>query len=431
MVKPRITPNDGAKPLVLDRGGFFAETQITLHTGESLEVLRSLPDRTFQMCVTSPPYYGLRSYLPDDHPRKHLEIGQEKTPEEFIEKLVKVFREVRRVLRDDGTCWINIGDSYANNTSGGVSNGKSSTIGVKRDGMPNNKAWKVIHGKKTVPPNVKQKDLLGIPWMLAFALRADGWYLRSDIIWSKPNPMPESVTDRPAKSHEYVFQLSKSARYFYDHTAIAEPATHAGKIIDFTGDQKANDADPVLMRTRPRGRVIVVAPTRNARTVWTIPSQGSDEAHFAMMPRALAERCILAGTSNAGQCPHCGIPWERVTTKGDPDLEWQRSAGGDARGEYHGVSTKYSKVTGLQNPSEVKARILAGMGKTHTIDWIPECKCPRHEPVPQHVLDPFGGAGTTGVVARDLGRHATLIELNETSTTIAVKRGKTRTSIKL
>jgi DNA modification methylase len=227
---------------------------------------RALPlrDGCVQTCVTSPPYFGLRDYGHAD------QIGLEPTPEAYIANLVQVFREVRRVLRDDGTVWLNLGDSYA---AGGKGGGGS------------------------FPSGCKEKDLLGIPWAVAFALRDDGWYLRSDIIWAKPNPMPESVTDRPTKSHEYLFLLAKSERYYYDAQAIAETSIHSGRVVVYDGDEKNGTVDD-SMRTRPGStpRNIVVLPTRNRRSVWQIATMPYAGAHFATMPEALVEPCILAGS---------------------------------------------------------------------------------------------------------------------------------------
>lgn len=248
--------------------------------GDCRDVLRSLPEETFQCCVTSPPYWLLRNY------GHSAQIGMEPTPDAYVESLVDVFSLVRRVLRDDGTLWLNIGDSYAASAGGGQ--GKNSKF-LDRTAAREQKTSKVSGG-------LKPKDLCGIPWRLALALQADGWWLRSDIIWHKPNPMPESVTDRPTKAHEYVFMLAKSEKYFFDGEAIREKASHAGQVIDYTGAQKANDADPIRQRTLPKGRKITVGDTRNARSVWTVPSQGYDGAHFATMPPRLAERCILAGS---------------------------------------------------------------------------------------------------------------------------------------
>lgn len=252
--------------------------------GDCRETLRSLPDALFQCCVTSPPYWLLRDYGCES------QIGIEPTPDAYVEALVDVFSIVRRVLKDDGTLWINIGDSYAAAAGGGQGmNSKFLDRAAARFGVREQKASKVTGG-------LKPKDLCGIPWRLALALQADGWWLRSDIIWAKPNPTPESVTDRPTKAHEYVFMLAKSKKYYFDADAIKEPAKHAGRVLDYTGDQKANKADPLRQSPLPKGRKITVGYTRNARTVWTVPSQGYKGAHFATMPPRLAERCILAGS---------------------------------------------------------------------------------------------------------------------------------------
>jgi DNA modification methylase len=269
---------------------------VTVLEGDSREVLATLPSESAQCCVTSPPYFGLRDYGNDG------QIGLEATPDAYVAQLVAVFREVRRVLKDDGTLWLNLGDSYAR--TGGTDRKVSETAQV---GSTRNTLQQIQNRTTTAAQfGAKEKDLLGIPWRVAFALQADGWYLRSDIIWHKPNPMPESVTDRPTKAHEYVFLLSKSTRYFYDAEAIAEQAE---------------------------------LNTRNARTVWPIATKPFKGAHFATMPSELAERCIKAG-----------------------------SAAGDM------------------------------------------------------VLDPFGGAGTTGLVADQMGRDATLIELNPTYAAMARAR---------
>jgi DNA modification methylase len=241
-------------------------------------------DKSVHCCVTSPPYFGLRDYGVSG------QLGLERTPDEYVAGMVAVFREVKRVLRDDGTLWLNIGDSYFGSAqSGGASSPKlngpqNATQGVRM----------VKRGE-----GVKPKDLIGIPWMLAFALRADGWYLRSDIIWSKPNPMPESVTDRPTKAHEYVFLLSKSERYYYDAEAIAEPLEgkpHApGNLAGRDGGHLRNDFGTDAMQ-----RVWGLSGKRNRRSVWNVTTKPYSEAHFATYPPALIEPCILAGSPIGG-----------------------------------------------------------------------------------------------------------------------------------
>lgn len=269
---------------------------IRIIVGDCRERLRDLPAESVHCCVTSPPYFGLRDYGVDG------QIGLEQTPDEYVAKLIEVFREVRRVLRDDGTLWLNLGDSYAGGAIGRNDQKKYSTKKYRK-GQQSGSVLGYYRRRKTVP-GLKSKDLIGIPWRVAFALQADGWCLRQDIIWHKPNVMPESVRDRCTIAHEYIFLLSKSQRYYFDSDAIQEPATRR---------------DP---GNRPR-------ETRNRRSVWTVATKPFSGLHFAPFPPSLIEPCILAG------CPKGGT-----------------------------------------------------------------------------VLDPFGGSGTTGLVADRLGRHAILIDLN-------------------
>mgnify|MGYP003654646784 CR=1 FL=1 len=276
---------------------------IELIVGDCREKLREVGDETIHCCVTSPPYWGLRDYGEGD------QIGLEETPEAFVEQLVSVFREVKRVLRDDGTLWLNLGDTYAANRGYQVPDGKHIDVGNSK-------------GMRAADINLKPKDLVGIPWRVAFALQADGWYLRQDIIWHKPSPMPESVKDRCTKAHEYIFLLSKSPRYYYDAEAIAEPAQYAGD--DRGASPSTRHAVP--MTSGMSGKT---GDTRNKRSVWTVTTKPFSGAHFATFPPDLIEPCIKAG------CPKGGT-----------------------------------------------------------------------------VLDPFGGAGTTGMVADRLGRSAVLIELS-------------------
>jgi len=258
-----------------------------VHFGDCRDSLRAMAAAgvKVQTCVTSPPYFGLRDYGHEG------QIGLEETPEQFIAELVEVFRCVRDVLADDGTLWVNIGDSYA--AAGGAQ-----VQGTKQTKGSQAGAWNGETRKP--PPGLKQKDLIGIPWMLAFALRADGWYLRQDIIWHKPNPMPESVTDRCTKAHEYVFLLSKSPRYFYDHEAAKEPAISEKP----AGNKRHKYADAYATGTseehRTKAGLVALAgvewETRNRRSVWSIATRPYKGAHFATFPPALIEPCILAGS---------------------------------------------------------------------------------------------------------------------------------------
>ncbi|WP_454912713.1 DNA-methyltransferase [Variovorax gossypii] len=262
------------------------------HFGDRIETMRGMPAGIVQTCVTSPPYFGLRDY-------GHAgQIGLEETPAEFVAKLVEVFREVRRLMRDDGTLWLNLGDSYAGGGCGARDEDRWPKQS-RNDNMP-------VHAKTKT--GLKAKDLIGIPWRVAFALQDDGWYLRQDIVWSKPNPMPESVDDRCTKAHEYIFLLSKSASYYCDMKAIEEPAVSSladirrARILG-RGEQAASGAylgSP--QRDKSGGFPVrdVEHPTRNRRSVWTVPTAPYKGAHFATFPPALIEPCILAGAPAGG-----------------------------------------------------------------------------------------------------------------------------------
>ena len=287
-------------------------TQIII--GDCREKLREIEAGTLNCCVTSPPYFGLRDYGHGE------QIGLEASPDAYVAELVEVFREVRRVLRDDGTLWLNLGDSYNAGRDGGHAGGQKQASHPRHEGV--NRSGANV-------PGLKPKDLIGIPWRVAFALQADGWYLRQDIIWHKPNPMPESVRDRCTKAHEYVFLMSKSPRYFYDADAIAKPAAYPGDNRASRPDTR-KEVDPFCADNGSRARTgRPTGDTINKRSVWTITTTPYSEAHFATMAPELARTCILAG------CPEGGT-----------------------------------------------------------------------------VLDPFGGAGTTGLVADQLQRNSVLIEIN-------------------
>lgn len=263
-----------------------------IYNMDCMEGLKQLDDNSINCCVTSPPYWGLRDYGVEG------QLGLESTPEEYVSKMVEIFREVRRVLRDDGTLWLNLGDCY----SGSCQTGGVNSISGKGKSQPH-----VKHKRNT---NLKPKDLVGIPWMVAFALRADGWYLRQDIIWHKPNPLPESVKDRCTKAHEYIFLLSKSQHYYYDHEAIKEPAAYDGrKDTLMKGSPKYEKcvvpgqvAHSIAAKGRERWKKNERGEyVRNKRSVWTIPTKPFKEAHFATFPPDLIKPCILAG------CPKNGI----------------------------------------------------------------------------------------------------------------------------
>lgn len=413
-----------------------------IRQGDVLERLSEMPDESVHCVVTSPPYWGLRDYgtaeweggdsscshmrgirasaksnlnggrgqleyeKTETEPfigncgkcgavRSDNQIGLEPTPEAYVAKMVAVFREVRRVLRSDGTCWVNLGDSYAGSGcgwgGGSISEPGNQRAHVHGDGNPRRSK------DQTPRTGMKAKDLVGIPWMVAFALRADGWYLRSDIVWSKPNPMPESVTDRPTKSHEYVFLLSRSAKYFFDQDAVREPL-----VRDYSNEPWANVVGKqgnkmnsgVMQHNGQKTWAECVNPAgRNVRSVWNIATQPFAEAHFATFPERLVDRCISAGTSEKGVCRECGRPWVRTVEKIEGVTHKREPA--------HAPYSHFTKVdsTGWQPTTRA------------TDQWKRQCG---HDglPVPATVLDIFSGSGTSGVVAHRLGRNYIGIELN-------------------
>lgn len=377
----------------------------TILNGDVRTSLRTLPDESVQCVVTSPPYWSLRDYGVEG------QIGLEPTPEDHVAALVEVFREVWRVLRHDGTLWLNYGDCYAaTGKSGGGKRGEQwAQYGADHVG-PRGGKW------RPAPAGLKPKDLVGMPWRVAFALQADGWTLRSDIIWHKPNPMPESVRDRPTKSHEYLFLLTKGPRYFYDADAIREETGNemtqeeyqqktapgatwgTGGIGRHAGAHKHDGG-----KAHPLGR--------NRRTVWEILTRPFPGAHFATFPEALVTPCILAGTSDRGACPVCGSPWTRV-------VEARRVR----RDELDPSDPRYRPNRYAGAYEGINGRGDAGYREATTTGWRPTCACDDGDPVPCTVLDPFGGSGTVAKVARDLGRSSVSIELNPEYVEIAKRR---------
>lgn len=441
--------------------------------GHVLDILRKFPDESFDCCVTSPPYWGLRDYkgaltiwdldLEQDcnhnwemvHPagyrssdtkpgaiqsegtknRENLRsdvcslcgawrgsLGLEPTPELYVQHLTEVFREVRRTLKPQGTLWLNLGDSYA--SQGGPEVVQS--INPNRDGGSDS----MSAGKsRTVPVGLKPKDLVGIPWRVAFALQADGWYLRSDIIWSKPNPMPESVRDRPTKAHEYLFLLSKSPNYYYDNYSIREAysSVQNGAAATF---QRTNSKrqEPMLGQAyethRPnREDHVYEHGGRNKRSVWIVNTQPYKDAHFATFPEKLVEPCILAGTSEKGVCTKCGAPWERIVEKG-PKAPEPSGRHPTKRLEPHQAGNVGQGNMGFRD-SRLSGQEIGAWKLTHpdlTSGWQPTCECVIVETHPCAVLDPFVGSGTTCLVAAKLNRAWVGIDLNPEYVKMAQER---------
>jgi len=328
--------------------------------------------------------------------------------------MVEVFRKLWRVLRKDGTCWLNIGDSYA------------SAWSTSRRNIIGNTSPALAERVDRLSGCLKDKDLCMMPARVALALQADGWWVRSDVVWSKPNPMPESVTDRPTRSHEYLFLLTKAERYYYDADAVRESAIHEGRLVRASGHDAKNldGATPTNDRRTAAGfaKHDTLVSGRNKRSVWEVATQPYPEAHFATFPEALVEPCILAGTSEHGVCPECGAPWERVVEKGkaqtepnhrNPPKRLERGQAGNVGAGNMGF--RASRLSG-QEQARWKAE-----HPDQTLGWRPTCDHDR-APISATVLDPFAGSGTTCVVAQKLGRRAIGVDLNADYLALAEKR---------
>ena len=415
----------------------YNQEGIALYLGDVIECLRALPDDSVHMCVTSPPYYNVRDYGYDG------QLGLEATPQEYVRGMIRAFQEVKRVLRPEGTLWLICGDKYAS-SGGHKSPGQTAQCYNTKHGL-------AMNGPEKPPAGLKAKDLIGIPWLVAFGLQDDGWWLRSDIIWQKPNCMPDSCLDRPARSHEYIFLMSKNGLYFYDGEAVKGPAEwgqpnspesikspmgqgytrrakaggpgpHNGKKGNYKQDgygrrhagfnerykenyagQKRVLEDGAFRKANNMGKGPADLDMRNCRDVWTIATQPRPESHFAAFPDELPRRCILAGTSEVGCCPECGAPWRRKTKR-------ERTRDGDpVEGNWSGSHMDGHKV-GAQGDGHWRYKT-----RVRTLGWLPTCECGhgQDDAVPCTVLDPFVGRGTTCLQAHKLGRHSIGIDMSE------------------
>ena len=377
-------------------------TPVTYHYGVDARSI-PLPDKSVHMVATSPPYFGLRAYgdseaeigreqLHDCHGWARGEMCSEQPC--YVCTIRGVARELWRVLRDDGTFWLNLGDSYATTHHGKQGSTHSDAFHATGQAYVDNVTGS--RREKKVPSGLKAKDLIGIPWRVALALQADGWYLRSDIIWHKPNPMPSSVRDRCTPAHEYVFLLTKNRRYFYDADAIREAAV-ARQQQRFTA---VSEQPGGAARVEQGGHNPLsqggTGTIRNKRDVWTINTKPYAKAHFAVWPPKLVEPMILAGTSAKGVCSACGAPWTRQTkTTKVPDRPGRNQGrDSDSIDDAHGTDGR----SGSRHSLDVE-----------TIGWEPGCTC-NAIITPATVLDPFGGSGTTAAVAYAHGRRAVLVD---------------------
>lgn len=380
-----------------------SDASTAIFQGDVRAALRLMPAGSIDCAVTSPPYWGLRDYglpaqvwggraacshdwLGDPAGGSTCaacnawkgQLGLEPSPELYVAHMVEVFRELRRVLKPEAAVWVNLGDCY-----------NAATNAPRRPSTNRVGYWQAagsMGDRRVRAKNLKPKDLVGIPWRVALALQADGWYLRSDVIWSKSNPLPEGVRDRPVRSHEYLFLLASQPRYFYDAEAVREASA---------GESRINQPAPAGAVRRGRAQ----------RSVWTLPTQRYHDAHFATFPERLVEPCILAGTSAAGCCPRCGRAWQRQVCTRYANPGNRRSNGPRSLNRRH------------ESPGFRKRLVRLVEGEA----WRPDCSC-NVDPIPATVIDPFAGSATTLAVARRLGRRSIGIELSTVYIELARRR---------
>jgi DNA modification methylase len=393
--------------------------------GDVATVLKTLPAQSVHCVVTSPPYFRLRDYGIAG------QIGLERTGEEYIERIVAAFRQVRRVLRRDGTLWLNMGDGYIGSWRGGDPK--------KRGDRDQKERLAELAVKKGSVFGLREKQLIMMPVRVALALQADGWWIRQDNIWSKRNVMPESCRDRTTRAHEYLFHLTRSAHYYYDSFAIEEPQNEqertrrlreqkgqlSNRVFtlkrDYPGYSQTSPGRSGSVKSAKARQLLALKGTRNKRSVWSIGTQPFKEAHFATFPEKLVEPCILAGTSERGCCSLCGAPIERQVM---PTREYAALLDRNL-----GKNHLHNRLEDLQLGREgngIAAHGNVGRGY-QTMGWKAGCSCSLGRPVPCTVLDPFMGAGTTGIVALRAGRNFIGIDLSPEYVAMAKKRIKRET----
>lgn len=415
--QPIMTTKQTRK-LQLDKHLYKTDRNVRLYHGNILEIADLLPSHSVHMMVTSVPYWGLRDYGEDtacDWPDGwYGQLGMEPDPQMFIRHMVLIFKRLYRVLRNDGTLWLNIGDTYSQGFIGRTDSHRRNKHGVFTNGhqMPGSTGGEARVRK--APKGYKRKCLMFMPHELAIAMRNDGWYARSEIIFAKKNPLPERGLDRPVRSHEFIFLFSKKPHYFYDREAIREKTGKEaswGEYQKALGTNTGADSDRYSKGYRKRSKCLTHPNGHNKRDVWPMNTEPYPESHFATFPLALPRTCILAGTSEKGVCANCGSPLQRVMSP----------ASGGTIGHDWNTHEKNNRPT-KGNTVKGGKELYATYNRGETLNWKKTCGCKTKKCKPAVVLDPFSGAATTGVVALQQGRRYIGIDVKKEYLDLSWKR---------